>query len=126
MQYKAKSVNHYYIVFGESKHEHWFIRLLPPSFQHVLAVRDDGEYWTIINPLCSHIDTRVVLKGDCADIVQLYPNSIILSHKAVLESEAMTWCLGINSCVDVVKRVIGLRAFWVWTPRQLFKRLSHG
>lgn len=126
MQYSRKLVAKYYVVFGESKHAHWFIRCLKPPFQHCLVVRDDDTYWSIIEPLCSHIDTRVVLKEGNADIGQLFPDSVILSHKAVLKGEAMTWTLGIGSCVDIVKRVIGLRDFWVWTPHQLYKRLQNG
>ena len=126
MNHTERTISQFYIVFSSSKLNHWFIQLLPAPFQHVLAVRDDGLYWTIIDPLCSHIDARMVLKDDCADIGQLFPDSVILWHKALLEADAMTWTLGIGSCVDVVKRVIGLRDFWVWTPHQLYKRLCHG
>ncbi len=126
MQYSPKVVNQYYVVFGESKLSHWFIRMLPYPFQHCLVVRDDGAYWTVIEPLCSHIDTRIELKTDYPDISQLFPDSVILSHRAVLEAEAMTWSLGIGSCVDIVKRTIGIRDFWIWTPHQLYKRLNHG
>ena len=124
MRHNPKVKIQYYVVFTDSKSSHWLFLLLQAPFQHCLVVRDDIDYWTVINPLCSHIDAQVYSKD--LTIESLFPNSVQLSYNARLEADEMTWGLGIGSCVDIVKRILGIRAFWIWTPYQLYKRLNHG
>jgi hypothetical protein len=73
---------------------------------------------------CTNVE--LLSKIDYPHIRCIEPNSIILSIRAIIKPENYRHTLCVFNCVEVVKSLIGVRAFWCWTPYQLYKRLSHG
>ena len=102
-------------------------KVLKQGFQHVYAVRNDFDrVWTVIQP--GHQVLRIE-----QELVTDYPTI----HDYIMEGETVVYYepqpsgiahgLNIVSCVGVVKYLLGIRAWWVVTPYQLYRYLiKHG
>lgn len=116
----------WYIVFEDSIKKRWYTRYLQKGFSHCYLMQksEAGLFWIIVNPVWSHvlIDYRLVktfpsprdYTGEYATIIEYSPFIDPYNHACIL---------GINSCVDVIKRIIGLKLFRIFTPYQLFNYL---
>ena len=121
-------IEHWHIIFKPTTLKHWIFKWLDPHFQHCYAVKssEGDQFWLIIDPKNCSTEVRLESKADYPHIRCLEPDSVILSIKAIIQPENYRHTLGIHSCVDVCKSVLGIKAFWCWTPYQLYKRLCHG
>ena len=117
---------YWHIIFKPSQVKHWIMRWLSPEFQHCYAVKESagGQFWIIVDSKNCYTDIRLESKLDYPHIRLLEPNSVILSIKAIMHPDRNRHTLCIFNCVEVCKSVIGVRAFWCWTPYQLNKRLT--
>ena len=115
----------WYIIFKKSPLKHWVFRWLDSEIQHCYAVResDGGQFWIIVNSMSSHTDVRIESKLEYPHIRLLEPDSVVLSIKAIIDGNAYRHTLCIFNCVEVVKSLLGIRAFWCWTPKNLHDRL---
>ena len=115
----------WYIIFRKSPLKHWVFRFLDSEIQHCLAVResDGGQFWIIVNSTNSYTDVNMVSKLDYPHIRLLEPDSVILSIRAIIQPDNYRYTLCVNNCVEMCKSLLGIRAFWIWTPYQLYKRL---
>jgi hypothetical protein len=121
-----KTTEHYYIIFRGSEYKHWLMKYLQPGFQHCYAVKESpgGEFWIVINNTAVHTDVQLVSKVDYPHIRLLAPNSVILSIRAIIRPESYRHMFCVYNCVEVCKSLLGIKAFWCWTPYQLYKRLA--
>lgn len=107
-----------YVVFTDSNK--WYFKWCRKGFQHVQVFKPFANVWIRINPQISHvavdlypIETRIEeIVGDCT--VVHYCTNINPVH--------ISNTFGYNTCIDEVKRVIGLRGFTP-TPYSLYRRL---
>lgn len=103
----------------------WWLRWLRPGFRHCFAAVDDGAQWLTIDPLLHRLEIRASGLPSAFDLAAEYRrmNLIVLvigPPPVVLRTAPF----GIFSCVETVKRVLGLRARWVFTPWQLYRFLE--
>lgn len=121
---EAKSVTeNWYAVFTKSTLKHWLSRWLSPDFAHVKMVKEEEGLWLIVNSMNSFTHYSVELVQDYPHIRMLCPNAVILPVTTVINPLNYQWHLGIHSCVDVAKGILGVRGFFIWTPYQLYKYL---
>ena len=82
-----------------------------------------GQFWIVINPLLPVLDCELLLVDDYPH-PRLFadPEAVILPVKAITINKPR-WTFCIFNCVEVVKALLGIKAFWVWTPWQLYKYL---
>lgn len=105
--------------------ELWWLHLLKPGFRHCLVALHDGRGWLIVDPL-AHV-TRV---GSVPAGVGFDPVAWLLAQgylpvparPAAPTPLAAPWAP--YTCVEAVKRVLGIRARFVLTPWQLFRHLT--
>ena len=119
----------WFIVFTRSKLDHWLIKRFPRSFQHCYAVKESagGQFWIVLDSRSSHLQSDIYAKMDYPHIRQLCNersgDCVILPIRAKIDINQNRWTFCIFNCVEVCKSVIGVRAFWLWTPYQLYKYL---
>ena len=115
----------YVIVIFSDATDIWWLRFLRPGFRHCFAVVFDGRQWILLDPLSHRID---IVAGDYMDrleIVEWYrrlgcnvvETRLNAAPNAVPFPEPLT-------CVSIVKRLIGIRRPFVWTPWQLFRAIG--
>jgi hypothetical protein len=103
----------------------WQRALLAPGFRHCFVALNDGAAWLLHDPLVPR--TELVL-------LPVEPNFDLAAHWRAHGLRAVTvrlapasrrfWWPAPFTCVEAVKRVIGLRAPFVLTPRQLHDALE--
>ena len=128
MDESSKHTEHYYVIFRKTRLKHWVFKWLDSELQHVYAVKESpgGEFWIVIDGKNSVTQVNLLSKVDYPHIRCIEPDSVILSIRAIIDTSSYRHTLCVFNCVEQVKALLGIRAFWVWTPYQLYKRLSHG
>jgi hypothetical protein len=126
----SKNIQEYYIIFTSSKHDNWMIRMLTAPFQHVYAIKESPgkQFWIIVNPLVTHTDIDILPVSKYNHIRTLvHKNDKIIKVRANIKNKER-WTFCVINCVEVVKSLLGIRSFWTFTPRQLYKylRRHHG
>ena len=125
-QYKAK----YYLVYSNSDHQHWYTKFLQSGYYHVSIIKftglfwiklDFGLGWTDFNVLpYDQYDTikDVIDEGESYQYVERW-----LKPRLRVRSIVTLW-----TCVEAAKAVLGIRAWWILTPFQLYNylRSNHG
>ena len=113
-----------FVVFVGQADFYW-LRWLKPGFRHCFVLLNDGERWISIDPLMNHMDVQVHSVPYNFDMGawledrghRVVPADLCRSHERPAPFMAFT-------CVEAVKRVLGLHDWRVMTPWQLYKRLA--
>lgn len=101
-----------------------YLRLLRPGYRHCFALVQTGDGWLLFNPLSNATELVTLPK--------LRPDELIAAFRADglevvpvqrLAPEPRAHPFMPYSCVEAVKRVLGIRERRVVTPWQLRKRL---
>jgi len=104
----------------------WWLRLLKPGFRHCLALLTDGRCWVAVDPLAGFTDIAVLDLPAGFDLPGWYRAQGLTVDAAPLRRPSGTAPWGPFTCVEAVKRLIGLRARRVLTPWQLHRHLTGG
>jgi len=112
------------VVFTDAREIPW-LRLLRPGFRHVLvALRLPGGGWIVVNPLSHQIrvDPVAALEGPAlAHWFRAQGFTVIETMTRRAPRREAPWAP--MTCVEVVKRLLGIHARWVWTPWALYRLL---
>jgi hypothetical protein len=102
----------------------WWLRWLRPGFRHCFAAVDDGAQWLTVDPLLHRLEVRASGLSSAFDLAAEYRRmDLVVLDIAPPEIALRTAPVGIFTCVETVKRLLGLRARWVLTPWQLYRFL---
>lgn len=102
-----------------------WLRLLRPGFRHCFAAINDGRHWLVIDPLSSVLELSVAAVGAEVDLAALLTGQGLTVVTAPVRrglTKPAPWAP--FTCVETVKRALGLHHRWVITPWQLYRRLS--
>ena len=122
----------WYIVFGYSQTPHWWGKILKRGFDHCWAIRWTGHSWLVYHPAYGAVDVYSLdnlgykESNNLPEIVQYTGYTAILYVKIHCDRGRLRvpWIYVPATCVEAVKYLLGLRAFWINTPYQLYKYLS--
>lgn len=100
------------------------LRWLRAGFRHCFVVVRSGGHWVACDPLCHRTLLVVLPPVPRADLMRLYrrrgyhvlATTTMIPPRVVAPVRPFT-------CVEAVKRILGLRAPWVFTPWQLYCHL---
>ena len=103
----------------------WWQRPLRPGFRHVFAVRAEGGDRTL---LADHAGGRLVLEVLAVPLMEALTNMRRELRALILAANEPTTpdrprLRGPMTCVELVKSLLGVRAWWVLTPRHLWRHL---
>ena len=100
-------------------------KLLRPGFRHCFAVVGRDERWVVFDPMSSFTNLGVFSGPTIDDVAEWYRQFGFTVIKTVVRREGSPpaeWRL--FTCVEAVKRVLGIRAPWVITPWQLYRHIG--
>jgi hypothetical protein len=103
----------------------WWLRLLKPGFRHCLALLNDGRCWVVVDPLAPFTDVTVLDLPPVFDLPGWYRDQGLAVVAAPLRrglTRPAPWAP--FTCVEAVKRLLGLHAPLVLTPWQLHRHLT--
>ena len=112
------------VVFSGRADLPW-LRLLKRGFRHCFVLVDFGERWIMVDPM-SHYTAIEVCPGmaavDLAEELLRHGLTVVPARTARPEPRPAPWRP--YTCVEGVIRILGIRAPWVLTPRQLYRHLT--
>ena len=107
----------------------WWAKLTKKGFGHVFMVESicADYFWLIIDPVQSHTD-RFTLPKSLEPTIEGFVGEgcTIIEVEPEIDINATCFTLSLNTCVDTVKRVLGIRSALTITPYQLYKKLNRG
>ena len=113
-----------WVVFS-GQAELWWLRLLRPGFRHCFVALNDGRHWVVVDPLAPFTDVAVLGIGAGYDLPGWFRGlGMIVLPAPMRPGHARPAPWGPFTCVEAVKRVLGLHAPLVLTPWQLYRRLT--
>lgn len=102
-----------------------WLRLLRPGFRHCFVLLRSNGQWLYYDPMMHYTFAAVVGVYPILDLLRFFRDSGCrwrLVRPSLPEPQPQSWRP--YTCVEAVKRVLGLRQPWVLTPWQLYCRLA--
>lgn len=120
----------WYVCYSNRENPRWWNTFLEPGYQHVHVRRPirygpelDDVLWIVLDPCLSHLDAS--LRGP--DAAPWMDPEVLHSQRVEsapnLRRVREPFFLGPITCVEYTKAALGIRAWHVRTPWQLFKYL---
>ena len=113
-----------WVVFNGKADVAW-LKLLRPGFRHCFVLLYDGRHWLSVDPMLNHMDVqyqKVPSDFDLPDWLKERGNIVVPAPLDRSKNTVAPWRP--FTCVEAVKRVLGIHARWVLTPWQLYKYLN--
>jgi hypothetical protein len=101
------------------------LRLLRRGFRHCFVALHYSPAWFVCDSLKSHMELTLLELPESFDLGAHYARQ---GHHVLLGTSRLrhlrpSRALAPLTCVSVAKRLLAIRAPWVWTPWQLFSHL---
>ncbi|MBF0324708.1 MAG: hypothetical protein HQL42_06500 [Alphaproteobacteria bacterium] len=103
----------------------WWLKLLRPGFRHCFVAVEGAGGWVVIDPLSDRTRVAIVPAASADEVRRWYGRHNYQVVAATMHNPngiAMPWRP--YSCVEEVKRVLGINAGHILTPWQLYKHIS--
>ena len=110
------------VVFHDTGIGPWS-RLLMSGFRHCFVAIEQDGYWVVFDPQRGAPKISVVAQADY-DLRSFYLDCGFYAVETKTENKIFWSLLLPATCVAAVKRIVGLKNPWIWTPRQLYQFLS--
>ncbi len=114
-----------WVVFS-GKTDIFWLKILKPDFRHCFVLLNDGQRWTSIDPLSPYMDIQIYHHVEAAfNLPQWLENQGEKVVSAIIDKSHQSpapWML--FTCVEAVKRILGVHNCFVVTPWQLYKFLK--
>lgn len=116
-----------YLVVFTGRSELRCLRWLKPGFRHCFLVIDDGRHWLVYDPLSHRTELRLVPAQPGVDLAAWFAAHGCRAVAAVPRAPARRLAPPLPfTCVEAVKRALGLRSWRILTPWQLYRALTRG
>ncbi len=113
-----------FVVFVGQADFPW-LRWLRPGFRHCFVILHERGQWISIDPLLNHMEVQVHDVPDDFDMAGwLQDRGHQVVEATICRSNERPAPFMLFTCVEAVKRVIGLHDRRVMTPWQLYRRLA--
>jgi hypothetical protein len=100
------------------------LRWLKPGFQHCFVAVQRSNLWIVCDPLAHHTDLFVIDNHTLGDLASWYRrHGFVAVETATRTAPRRVAPLRLYTCVEAVKRILGIHAPLVVTPWQLHRHL---
>jgi len=101
----------------------WWLRFLKKGYRHCFVILNDGRNWITYDPMSNFTDIAVLETPLSFDLPRWFS---VKGYKVVscfINRKRKIAPLFLFTCVEGVKRVLGIHKFRIMTPYQLYKYL---
>ena len=109
-----------YVAFGGTR-THWWTLFLKKGFYHCALLLGNGREWVLIDPLVHFTDMIVLKNVKIRDVMADKGYRLVRTTPCVPPIRSALFRP--VTCVETVKRFLGIYQPKIWTPYQLFKFL---
>lgn len=114
------------VVFAGRADLKW-LRVLKPGFRHCFVTLRQADRWVVYNPLSHYTEIQLLGGYGAAELADWFRGQGLRVVSCDLrEAPRVPAPWRPYTCVEAVKRVLGLRAPWIFTPWQLYRFLKDG
>ena len=109
-----------YLIYT-SKSEFWWSKLLKKDYKHVFAVKFDGLFWVKMDLTLGWTEYGVLAydyKDTIDDVIQ---GKARYQYVEVWRKTRYRRLFAPWTCVEMMKSLLGIKAWWILTPYQLYK-----
>ncbi len=106
-----------YVAFGGNKTK-WWMTFLKKGFYHCALIMGNGYDWILIDPLI-HMTDMIILKNKHLPAILSQKGYQLVRTTPVIPPLTKTQFRP-YTCVETVKRFLGINKSKIWTPYQLF------
>ena len=111
-----------YVVF-ENNVTLWWLHILRKGYRHCkIYVQMSEKIYLEVNPLSNQTFIFLHFFENHAEFKKVIHKSCFIKTK-IMQSELKSAPIGAFTCVEVVKRILGIHNFWIITPLQLYNFL---
>ena len=114
-----------WIIFT-GKTDIWWLRFLKSGYRHCFIILNDGRRWMSIDPLAPYTDIQVYYHitpdFNLPNWLKEQGHTTLLC--AVNKTHQKPAPFMLYTCVESVKRILGLHCWRIITPWQLYKHLQ--
>jgi hypothetical protein len=108
------------VVFSGETSLKW-LKLLRPGFRHCFVLVRRRDCWVIYDPLSHRTNLAVVAGPSLGELAEWYRvRGLQVLETTVRPAPMRSAPLRPFTCVEAVKRVLGIHAPWITTPWQLY------
>jgi hypothetical protein len=112
------------VVFADNT-DLWWLRLLKPGFRHCFIALDHPGGWIVIDPLSHHTRISLIPHAPRLNLADWYRrNGLEVVETETVEPARRVRPLRLFSCVETVKKILGLCTCGALTPWQLYRIIS--
>lgn len=111
-------------VIYSGKADLFYLRALKQGFRHCSILLNNGKQWITIDPLSNYTDVAVHEVPLGFDLPQWMRDRGHVVQNAPVKTPEKKGPTMPMTCVEVVKKHLGMHARWVLTPYQLYKHLE--
>lgn len=111
-----------YVAFG-GQQNHWWTRFLKRGFYHCILILGNGMEWIVIDPVVHYTDLIILKNTDVRGFFHQRGYTLVRTTPRI--PRAIKARLAPSTCVETVKRFLGIQNHFLVTPYQLFCFLSH-
>lgn len=116
-----------WVVFSGKADVLW-LRVLKPGFRHCYLLMNDGKKWISVDPMLNHMDVtihhHISPEFDLPSWAESQGQTVI--QAPVNRKRMRPAPFSVLSCVEVVKRILGIHIQSILTPWQLYQYLMKG
>lgn len=111
------------VVFSGQADLKW-LRILKPGYRHCFVVIENRGRWILYNPLSHRTEIAVLEDVTGTELMKCYREQGLRVVPWLLRpvcKKPAPW--GLYTCVEAIKRILGIHAHWIITPWNLYKFL---
>lgn len=114
-----------WVVFSGETDIPW-LKILKPGFRHCFVLINDGERWMSIDPLSSYTEVlmyhHITSSFDLPDWLKSRGYKVMKTE--ITRDRKKAAPMMVFSCVEAIKRLLGIHARFIMTPHQLYRFLK--
>lgn len=99
----------------------WWLRVLKRGFRHCFVIARDEQNWIVLDPLSPHLEIAVLPLPRSFDLpTWLQKQNLKVIQAPIKRDNHKAAPFNMFSCVEVIKRFLGIHVRRIMTPWQLY------
>nr|DAS10157.1 MAG TPA: hypothetical protein [Caudoviricetes sp.] len=119
--------NRVYVVFTDNT-SLWWLKIFKPGFRHCYVILEFGnEFWLELNPFSNRLVVRIYPHYADSDYISYLKENYPVTILEVEIDNVPLKCAPLSAftCVEFVKRMLGIHDVLVLSPYQLYKKITN-
>lgn len=119
--------NRVYVVFTDNT-SLWWLKIFKPGFRHCYVILEFGnEFWLELNPFSNRLVVRIYRHYNDSDYISYLKENYPVTVVEVKIGDIPLKCAPLSAftCVEFVKRMLGIHDVLILSPYQLYKKITN-